>query len=357
MENPLSNNPEATPTAPIEPQTDGAPTARPAIRTLHSDIASSVRSNNISLTKIALAQQAKNADLPFVAEEKTHFWSAWSIGTILLIVGGFIILGGAIFIAISKTVSLPFTEQAPLTPTLVPVESQTAIDTTRMPLAELLRTISAFADSTYSSPVTLEALIVQEMTTATSTDGEHVTTLTPMSLERFLERLNSRAPGRLVRSTGPEMTLGRAGETPFLITKTSSYEAAFAGMLEWEPRMAEDLPFLAQKQATNDEQRTKDQETTTPKDTASSSAPGTSSVPAVVETASTTPIIPTPTVTPPPTWKDIIVRNKDVRALVTHDGTPLLLYAFPKNGILVITQSPEAFMLIIDALNAPVFGI
>ncbi len=358
MENPLSNEPEVMPATPVEPNQpaggDGPQSTRPAIRTLHSDVAASVHDNNISITKIALAQQAKNEGLPFVVEEKEHFWSAWSVGTILLTIAGLVVIVGAIFVVMSKNVSLPFVNQEPPTPTLVPVIKRTAIDTTRMPRAELLRTIDGFTDSDYSSPVALEALILQELTAATSSEGEPVASLTPLPLERLLERLGSRAPGRLVRSTGPDMTIGRAGGTPFIVTTTSSYETAFAGMLEWEPFMSDDLSFITKELPPPPAP-------IIPVLPVATSTVDTSSTTVMASTtASTTPPVAPPVLAPLPpklTWKDIIVKNKDVRALVADNDTIILLYAFPKDGIMVITQSKEAFTLIVDALNAPVFGM
>lgn len=356
MENPLSNEPENVPEAPSKPEAASAPQTRPAIRTLHSDVAASVRNSNVSITKIALAQQAKNASLPFIAEEKPssgwRFWSAWSIGTIILVVAGFAIIVGALVVVMSKNISLPFANQEPLAPTLLPVIDRSVSDTTRMPRAELIRTIESFLDKDYSSPVALEALILEELVTATSSEGEPTTVSTTMSLERFFERLGARAPGRLVRATGPEMTLGRAGATPFLITTTTSYETAFAGMLEWETAMAEDLSFITKQLTTYNLQLTNE----VPGEISTSSiATTTSTDMEATSTASTTMVAPPPV--PEPVWKDIVIKNRDVRALIAHDETVLVLYAFPKDGLMVITQTKEAFMLIVDALNAPVFGM
>ncbi|MEN9405300.1 MAG: hypothetical protein RLY47_259 [Candidatus Parcubacteria bacterium] len=354
MENPLSNEPEVTPTTPAEPKPEESLPVRPAIRTLHSDVAASVRDNNVSITKIALAQQARNESLPFVAEEKSHFWSAWSIGTILLILAGFAVIVGALFIMLSKNVSLPFVNQEPPAPTLVPVTGRVSVDTTRMPRAELTRKIEEFSDDDYSSPVAIEALIVQEMVTATSSEGEPTMILSPIEIERFFERLGTRAPGRLIRSIGPDMTLGRVGGTPFLITLVPSYESAFAGMLEWEPFMGDDLPFLIKETEPAPAPilpiESTDISTSTASTTTAGSTTGTS-------TASTTPTVVIPLPPPAPTWKDIIVKNKDVRALVTHDGDIVLLYAFPKDDLMVIAQTKEAFTVIVDALNAPIFGM
>lgn len=366
MENPLSNEPEVAPTAPVEPKPEASQPARPTIRTLHSDVAASVHDNNISITKIALAQQARNESLPFVAEEKEHFWSAWSIGTILLILAGLAVIVGALFIMLSKSVSLPFVNQEPPAPTLVPVTNRVTVDTTRMPRAELTRTIEKFIDDNYSSPVALEALILQEMVAATTSEGAPTTILSPIEIEPFLERLGARVPGRLVRSIGPNMTLGRVGGTPFLITPASSYETAFAGMLEWEPFMAQDLAFIVKKIEPEPQPvlpvapvsfSTSTASTTVENNATTTASTTVATTTIATSTASTTPAVLIPLPTPAPTWKDVIVKNKDIRALVTRDGEIVLLYAFPKEGLMVIAQTKEAFMIIVDALNAPVFGM
>lgn len=371
-----------TPAVPNEKAAEPATPVRSAIRTLHSDVARTVQQNDVSVTKIALAQQEKNARLGYVGDEDEGggFWSAWSIGTIILVIAGVALIAGAVAFVVLSNISIPFVSNEPApAPTLVPVERQERFDATRTTRVDLMRAIDAFIEADYTSPVALEALIIEELTTipATTPDDEPTTETRPIDIERFLNLIGSRAPGRFVRSLEPTFTLGRAGGTPFVMAKATSYETAFAGMLEWEQFVADDLVFIA-KQPTTDPLDGFDKltagrlETGNSQQTAETSemlemtlattSTTTATVGTTTDTASATssevaPLAPSPLpLVPKPMWKDIIVNNQDVRALVAHDGSIVVLYAFVKDATLVITRTREALVLIINAMNAPVFG-
>lgn len=70
----------------------------------------------------------------------------------------------------------------------------------------------------------------------------------PLSAQSFLALLQTNIDPALDRSIEDQFMLGvHIVDTPemFLILKTSFFENAFAGMLRWEERVADDLPFLA----------------------------------------------------------------------------------------------------------------
>lgn len=152
--------------------------------------------------------------------------------------------------------------------------------------------------------------------------------LTPsITTTELFSLLEAEAPGSLVRSFDPLFMTGALGENPFLIIKLQSFENAYAGMLLWEETLAEDL---------------------TP----------------VFANANTVKAI-----APASVFRDVIVRNKDVRILeatletqvVTGTGTstatstssvvvPVILYSFFDNNMLVITDNIEALQTLIDRL-------
>ena len=101
---------------------------------------------------------------------------------------------------------------------------------------------------------------------------------------------------------------GSLGEDPFLIIKLTSFENAFAGMLSWEPNMARDLAPLL----------------------------GTTDLLKVIN--------------PAYVFKDVIVRNKDVRMLEAS-STPVILYSFFDNQMLIITEDIDAIQTLIDRLT------
>lgn len=158
--------------------------------------------------------------------------------------------------------------------------------------------------------------------------GETSSIITPTE---FFDLIESRAPGSLVRSfdlfmTGAiRMQSGLEETSPFIIIRLNSFENAFAGMLSWEKDMPQDLlPLFSNPEL----------------------------VKAIDETS---------------VFKDVIVRNKDVRALEvsvpitnavatsTASSTEMrteivIAYSFFDNNMLIITNKIEALQTLIDRL-------
>src|SRR3989338_10287726 len=136
-----------------------------------------------------------------------------------------------------------------------------------------------------------------------------------ISTSEFLTILESQAPGSLIRAFDSIFMFGALGESPviggtstFLIIKLVSFENAFAGMLEWEKNMSQDIgPLFI-------------------------TAPLLRGVP------------------PETVFVDITDRNKDVRMLKYKDRG-LLLYTFFDNNMLIITDNIETLRILIDRLT------
>ncbi len=157
--------------------------------------------------------------------------------------------------------------------------------------------------------------IVNIHITQQTTPGKNVgDEVLPASL--LLKELAIRAPSSLARSIEGEYMLGfYAKGGSFLILKPTFFENAFAGMLAWEPYMAEDLsPFF-----TN----------------------ATDSV-----------FLPTRKTTPGGPFKDLIIKNKDTRVLYDSKGDITLVYSFTDRNTLVIAESKKAFVEILKRLTS-----
>ncbi|MEK7461460.1 MAG: hypothetical protein AAB586_00075 [Patescibacteria group bacterium] len=126
-------------------------------------------------------------------------------------------------------------------------------------------------------------------------------------ISEFMEKLEIRAPGNLVRAFDPPFMLGAFGERVFLIIQINSFENAFAGMLTWEKDLNQDLGLLF---ATSELSRN----------------------------------LPTESV-----FTDLVDKNKDVRILISGNQT-VLLYSFFDNK-LIITDSIETLRVLIDRLT------
>ncbi|TSC68396.1 MAG: ribonuclease E [Parcubacteria group bacterium Gr01-1014_72] len=132
----------------------------------------------------------------------------------------------------------------------------------------------------------------------------------PLSASAFAERMELKAPPSLLRSIENNFALGFYGgsvKETFIVFKTKSFETAFAGMLQWERNLGDDLVPLIGR-----------------------SARGTTT------SLRTTPFV------------DIVVRNKDARVLRlpaqagSDTSTTTLIYALPDKETIVIAGSEEA---------------
>ncbi len=342
----LSGTPLAETPAPLAPK-------KSAIRTLQSDIASTVRDNQLSIAQIAFAQKAK-VDASGIELEETEHVSKKKVlfvgGSIILVLAGIFVLGYAIVSMMGVGDGSLFTDETAY-PTLIATESQQELKTDGLSRVRLLEAITAFVNNTDASPLSARALIPTRTTTSTSSVA------VPLTLEEFFTAIETRAPGRLVRTLGPDMTLGAVGKDAFIITESDSFENGFAGMLEWEFAMADDVPFITKQPTTDNLQPTAPTETDT---STSSVATIPTDTKATSTTASTTPeepLIPAPApVEPEPVWKDIVVKNFDARALTTARGDVILVYSFVRNNLLIITSRKETLAVILEILATPQFG-
>lgn len=134
----------------------------------------------------------------------------------------------------------------------------------------------------------------------------------PASVEDIMQKLELHAPGSFTRSI-KEITFGSTADAqPFIIMKATSFDVAFAGMLEWEQTQSADLfPLFGQP---------------------------------VVETFDST--ARTDTQVRSAFFKDTIASNKNVRLLVDETGKDRIIYTFTDQNTILITTTREA----LDAL-------
>ena len=101
---------------------------------------------------------------------------------------------------------------------------------------------------------------------------------------------------------------------PLFIIPITSYERAFAGMLKWEETLNADmLPIF----------------TPVPRQQIDENG-------LLIDR----------------TFKDLVIKNYDVRALIDDSGNIQLLYSFPTRNMLIITESPNSFIEILSRLRA-----
>jgi hypothetical protein len=144
---------------------------------------------------------------------------------------------------------------------------------------------------------------------------ENITT--KVTANEILETIKIPVPELITRSLAPDWMLGvytGIGDQKhvFVITTNTFFQNTFAGIIQWEKTMPEDLKNFTLN-PNNNEQTTKGQ------------------------------------------YKDRIIKNKDVREYVTENGHINYLYSFVSNDKLVITDSEEALDEIIIRLEKKAF--
>ena len=134
----------------------------------------------------------------------------------------------------------------------------------------------------------------------------------------FFAALGARPPEELVRALSGEFFFGiHIADMPsaLFIIPVSSYEHAFAGMLAWEKTINSDLSLLYKRAP----QYVPAQEGQLPTER---------------------------------TFKDLVMRNYDVRALRDDAGATVMYYSFPTPALLVIAASPYTFPEVLSRLQA-----
>jgi hypothetical protein len=287
------------------------------IRTYKEDIADAIREQKASLTSITAAEQKRFANSSQEIEDTTQT----DFKKIFTIIGGgaLIILGIAVigfFLFFYEKEEVPIENEAP---SLIFVEKQKKIDITGKNSREILQTLEAERMNTNLSL----GQIVQLYTTEkfVNIDSEYTKIITA---EEFLTKIQANVSGTFTRSVEPLFMLGIHvfnKNQPFIILKSNSYENSFAGMLDWEESIYNDLFLFMGRNA--------DTESRLPTDT---------------ETGEIIPL--------KNNFEDKIIQNIDVRALTNVDGNIEFLYAFPNRQTIIITTNENTLGEIITRLNS-----
>ena len=273
------------------------------LRTYTSDMADAIRTNEMSVIKIALAEKDRR-------EQEDLYKQAEGTNTskIFLVIGGIILIAGAIWgstflIQKKKEMDIPKVTMDNIE-TFISYDSKLLIDTTLMKNVDDLFT--AIKKETQDTGL-VEAIFLTKTNTALLTTNN------------FLSLINSTAPAALTRSLSDKYLFGRYSNpnadnindktATFLILYTNDYPLSYASMLEWEKTMLKDLYVLFNIK-----------------------------VPQINNSLFEKP------------WGDTVINNKDVRVIYGDDGRGILYYVFVNKNDLVITTSVEAMKEVISRL-------
>ncbi len=260
------------------------------IRTLESDIAEAVKAKKTSVVHIAVTEQQKNPVRIVHTDPKRNLY--------FLILSIFLILGSAIAVTIFYIAQNRVKELPPVIvqkPQVITTELSISIDVSSSSIS--------FSQSQLKIEPRNNAMVGIKFQNGSTT----------IDAQTFAGMLKTNMPDFLLRSFKPDYIAGLhfigAGQ-PFIIFKTNSYDNAFAGMLQWEETILQNLsgPFGL---STWDIGSIK--------------------------------------------FQDKVVRNKDTRELYDGGGNLLLLYSFTDKETLVITTNEETFKELTTRLTTSKF--
>lgn len=383
----------STPATPSKEETSSG-IVKP-IRTYEGDVAEAMSHRRTSTASIAIAESKKMEGEEKISNNKTTTPSNHSgikftmiLLSILLLGGGAI--GAYYLYSISPLAPVtPTTSQKKTTPSIIPsnlqavivVDGQDSITIQKRIQAEVLKN---------QTPNTIKEIVIAKKNTSGS--------LNRVGGPSMIRELDINVPDILTRSLTSNWMLGvhsdaESKNTVFVVATSNFFQNTFAGMLQWESVMADDLKrylFPIEPEGISNSSSQQDSgiyQYTNPLDNIDSILPATASSSSATSTQiaktststakstikiatttkndsliSTTTSTTTEIVQPLRTYltirgkfEDKIVKNKDVREFRTDTGEILFLYSFIDSSHLVITSSEEALAEILTRLEKQSF--
>jgi hypothetical protein len=324
------------------------------LRTYENDVKSVVQSNNISTAKILMAEQQKrqkeqeNFEQNSPASKTNILKISLSVFFIVLGLGGV----GAGYYFYSKT-------NTPKLDSVVVVNSNKIIDTesvinisidnkTNREVVSEIRKIIRNSDSEIKEGTLKEIKLVKTVTT--EQDGKEVSNIFGLETSEFFNLLETREPDALVRSLNKEFLLGvhnkKNNIEPFIIFKVDDFEISYAKMLEWKYFLLSDIKDiffvnLGSSQAFIDEEALQEITTSSTENIATSTT-STSTPPVITKTLNYD----------EKEFKDLILANRDTRAIIDKDGKLLFFYTFINREYLILTTNIDTLNTIVTRTNS-----
>jgi hypothetical protein len=269
-----------------------------AMRTFKSDAEEAIRYQNVSSVKIAVAEQEKRDSTPI--ERTGESSSSRSIITVLILALLIVGFGGGYYWYFMRD-----TETSP---------SDDIIYALKAPLA--YQKYAIFKPEVEQSPFEKAASLASSMQ-ATIGDIIFIATQDSATSSAYQAAPSAlfkgtRIPDRLLRTLSRDYMIGVHafdGNSPFLILKTTFFQNAFPGMLEWEKDMRNDLLPLIRIDHFDAERIVSNSDIFT----------------------------------------DRVIANKDVRVLAGTSGD-ILLYTFADKDTILIATSEKTLRNILDKL-------
>jgi len=281
------------------------------VRTYLTDMADTVRANEISVIKVALAEQNKHE-----REDLYRKIEGTPIKKIFWFIGGVILIAGAIYgstFLFEKKIEQEKPQIVEKVETIISYDEISDLD-----LVNDEDLISKLILNKKEKSKINKIDSVKFIQTKKESSGAKEDIL----VSEIFSKLKLTAPASMVRALTDSYMIGTytknaSGSTGigdslpklFMIFQTKDYGYAYAGMLEWEKTIASDMYDIFELNTNDDKTKINERK-----------------------------------------WRDIIINNKDARVLFNENNKPILYYVFATKDNLIITDSSEAIVEIIARL-------
>ena len=311
--------PKMPPPPPLPHQTPPPDSIRP-LETYQGDVEKYIREQNVSGVNIAVAEEIRRRKTeqtmkapPMAPVQKTSaaLRVAAIVGGALLIL---VAIGGIVF---ATALTQPFKPQpAPVAP-FIAVDAtkdvQLKPEYSRLDIMNTLGKAKDDVDISIGLVAQLRLWLV-------------ATTTTQIQAQPFFSIVTPNMPPQLLHSIQPQFLLGVHSfgtNQPFLIFSVDNYQSGYAGMLDWESGMKQDLvplfTYVPAPHANN----------TLPSDT--------HTIPQVVGSP----------------FVDAIVENHDARVIKNQSGDIILLWTFIDNATVIVTTNPSTLHEVVTRIKNP----
>jgi hypothetical protein len=207
------------------------PSIKP-LRTYATDMADVVQDGQASVVRVAMAEaQKREANKENVSPQSGRNIRFIILGILLLCIGAGIVL----YVFYKKTAPLQTTAPQTSTSSLIFSDKTQIIDITDKNRDQIVKDIQYEIDN--------RELRLGDIAYLYFTEKNGVDYIT-IPFTDWLSRIGATPPEGLARNFGAPFMFGMyssAGNVPFLLVKTTTYNNGYAGMLAWEGKLLDDL--------------------------------------------------------------------------------------------------------------------
>jgi len=349
------------------------------LRTFQEDVKNAIGENNLSTSKIMLAEHAKrdrvataqNAMLSKMPANSTpqkqgnvKVKKQISRKLLITVISLILFVAGGAGIYYNIEYIKPYFENAKNSIQVqninfIDPDQSVYIDTSTKNNTDILREIRSIISSNKvgKEGELLEVVLTKNVILETESGTKDTTDR--INAEDFFAITNAIPPEALARSFDGQILLGLHKTKilePFIIIKSEDLSQTYAGMLNWEFRLGTDMESIFYRTLTEVKPVVSTPEitniATTSSTTESESPAGTSTSTEITtsEPAATAPLIESPTFNKNK-FVDLVINNKDTRAVINSEGKILFFYSLIDNENVIMATNRETLGKVLERIN------